>query len=114
MWQRIERDLFEKSRIVYNTWAKEGDKIDPELSLRVTFPQASFPESPTEKVQRFLIESQAGLTSAVEWFMEEEGLDAEQAREKAMRIAKDNSELRRAGFDGLSREMMSETGIGEE
>jgi len=114
MWQKIEQDLFEKSRIVFNTWAKNGEKIDMDLSLRVTFPQASFPESPTEKVERFLVESQAGLTSAVEWFMEEEGLDEEQAREKAQRIAKDNSELRRAGYEGITRQIMGDTGVRNE
>lgn len=114
MWQRIEQDLFEKSRIVYNTWVKDSAKIDMDLELQVTFPQTSFPESPTEKIQRFLVELQAGLTSPVEWFIEEEGLDEQQARDKAKRIAKDNSELKRAGYEGLTKQIMADSGVSEE
>jgi len=99
MWAAIEADAFEKSRVVYNTWAKQwGAKpIDEELSLKVTFPKTKFPESPKEKAERLAAEFAAGLSSPVDYFMEEEGLDEEAALEKALKIAKHNAEIKRAG-----------------
>ncbi len=110
MWERVEAELFHKSRIVYNTWAKQNNvqAIDDDLELKATFPKTRFPESPTERAQRFMVEREAGLTSPVEYFMKEYGDTEEEARDRAQRIAKDNSELKRVGASDAFKKLIEE------
>ncbi len=97
-WEAVEQDLFAKSVIVWNQWAADGDKVPDDLELRLTFPETKIPESPKEKVERWALAIAGGVASAVDYFMDEEGLDEADALEKALRIAKQNKEIRDAGM----------------
>ncbi|MBU8914006.1 MAG: hypothetical protein KOO61_08295 [Spirochaetales bacterium] len=96
IWEEIEQQLFDKSRMVYNAYCKPSEKIPEDLELRVTYPEISFPESPTEKDTRWMLRIKAGLASLVDYYMQEEGLDEEQALERAKKVAKHNAEIREA------------------
>lgn len=94
-WQKIESDLFAKSVVVWNERSAEGT-IDQEIELRVTFPEQKVPETPTEKHTRWTIAIGAGLRSPVDFFMEEEGLNAEDALKRALEVAAANKRIRKA------------------
>ena len=101
-WERTEQELFRLSIIVWNQWAEEADKVPTDLELRVTFPEAKVPETPTEKSTRWAIEIGAGLASAVDFFMEEEGLNAENALMRAIEVATQNKKIRKAGAEPIA------------
>jgi hypothetical protein len=109
MWVRAERELFEKSRTVYNYHAKEdgNEPVPEDLELGVTFPPPSFPESPAEKTSRYLMGFKAGTSSPVRYFVEEEGLSPDEARKKALAIAEENKAVREAGMDKMQLDMMT-------
>ncbi len=55
-----------------------------------------------------MVEREAGLTSPVEYFMKEYGDTEEEARDRAQRIAKDNSELKRVGASDAFKKLIEE------
>ena len=96
IWEEVEQQLFEKSRMVYNAHCKQGEKVPEDIELRVSYPEISFPESPTEKDSRWMLRIKAGLASLVDYYMQEEGLDEAQALERAKKVAQHNAEIRQA------------------
>jgi hypothetical protein len=110
MWERAEIDAFEKSRLVYNTWASEwgAKEIDKDMTLKATFPDTKFPESPKEKAERLLAEFQAGINSPVQYFIETEGLTEEEAVKKAIKLAQHNAQVRRAGAGAALKEAIGD------
>ena len=109
MWVRAERELFEKSRMVYNYFAAEdgNEPVGEDLELQVTFPPPSFPESPAEKTSRYMMGFKAGTSSPVRYFIEEEGLSPEDALKKALAIADENRQVREAGMDKMQLDLMT-------
>jgi len=97
-WQRIEQELFRKSVMVYNRWAKEQEheKFPEDLELKVTFPPVSFPESPTEEASRWIVLIAGGLKNAADYYMETEGLTEEEAVTKAKKVKKQAAEIAQA------------------
>ena len=91
-WQKVEKELFEKSRMVWNALG-EGTNVAEDIELRVTFPPVKFVEDPAEEIAAFLLKVKAGVASVVDWFMEKEGLDEKAAIERAKRIAKLDKEI---------------------
>lgn len=115
MWLKVEQELFKKSLMVHNRWAKETDGAEllPEdLTLEVEFPPVKFPESPTEKTTRYMVSINAGLSSPVRYFMEEEGLDEDEAKKKAEAIAIENAEIQAATTD-MEAERMKKLDFGQ-
>lgn len=96
VWEEIEQDLFAKSRMVYNTWASQAERVPEDLELQVIYTDISFPESPTERITRWTMAIKGGLATEVDYYMQEEGLDEEQAMEKAKKKARQRAELRSA------------------
>lgn len=92
MWIQIEQKLFDTSRMVWNRWAPENGakRIPEDLELQVIFQPVKMPESPTDKASRYVVGIKAGITSAVRYFMDEEGLDREAAIAKAREIDEEN------------------------
>jgi hypothetical protein len=92
MWIKVEQDLFDKSRMVWNRWASENQvtPIPEDLDLQVTFQPVRLPESPTDKATRYTMGIKAGITSPVRYFMEEENLSREEAIAKAKEIDEEN------------------------
>ena len=107
-WERIETNLFEKSRIVFNRWAKDWGKkpIDETLGLKVTFPAIQFPEAPKEKAERLIAEFGAGINDPVNYFMEAEGLTEADATAKATKIATNLAKLKRAGAGSALKDLL--------
>jgi len=99
MWVRVEKDLFENSRMVYNRWAEESgnEPVPEDIDLEVTFSDMSFPQSPEEELQEWMLKFKLGLASPVQYFMEKEGLNEEKALERAIQIAKWNQQIRAGG-----------------
>jgi hypothetical protein len=92
MWIKVEQELFEKSRMVWNRWAMEN-KVKPipeDLELQVAFQPVKMAEDPTEKIARYTAATKLGVSSPVRYFMEEEGLDEEAAKAKVEKIAEEN------------------------
>ena len=113
MWEKVEQELFAKSLMVWNRWAvDQGEQPLPDdLRLEVEFPPVKFPESPAEKATRYTLNIQAGLSSPVRYFMEEEGLDEDEAKEKAIAIQVENEEIRSATVE-MEAERMTKLGFG--
>ena len=95
MWAKVEQELFTKSVMVYNRWAKEqAHKRLPEgLRLEVEYPPVQFPESPTEIATRYMLAIKAGISSPVRYFMEQEGLDENDAKAKAIKVREETQEV---------------------
>lgn len=88
-WEDVEQDLFNKSAIVWNKW-NEGNAVDPEIEVRVTFPDVQIPETPTEKTARWAVAIKSGQASLVDYFQETEGLDKDEALKRAQEVEKNN------------------------
>ena len=95
-WVNIERELFETSVMVYNRWAvAHGKKPMPEnITIDVVFPDASFPESPTEAATRWTVEITGNMASLVDYHMETGNFASrEDAFKHAKTIVEENAKL---------------------
>jgi len=94
-WIDIEQELFKKSVMVYNRWAREQnhEKFPEDLELKITFPSISFPESPTEEATRWTILISGGLRTSIDYYMQTDGLTEEEALEKAKKVAEQKKML---------------------
>lgn len=115
MWRKVEQELFRDSIMVWNRWARElgGRPLPENLELEIEFPPVKFPESPTEKTTRYAVAFQAGLSSPVRYFMEEEGLNEDAAKEKAIKIAIETEEVRAATAE-MEAARMDKLGFGQQ
>ena len=94
-WVDTEKELFQKSVMVYNRWAKaQGHERFPEdVELKVIFPQISFPETPTEEATRWTILISTGLRTEIDYYQAVDGLNEEDAIEKAKQVKADKKML---------------------
>ena len=99
-FQAIEADLFEKSRLVWNTW-QTGSTIPDGVTVLVEFPSPKVPESPTEEATRFSLEVASNLASIVDWYVEKYGLDRKEALERALLVADENRQVKEKAFMSL-------------
>lgn len=86
IWEDVENELFDRTRIVWNTW-RPGEKVAEDLELRTTFPPVKIPETPTETLTRWTMKIGAGGASWVDYYMTEEGLSEEDAVARVKEIA---------------------------
>jgi hypothetical protein len=92
-WKRIEKDLFDKSRLVYNKYKEDGDEVPEDIELEVEFQPVAFPESPTEEATRYTILIGKDLSSPIRYFMETRGMTEEDATKMATKIAEENKKF---------------------
>lgn len=105
MWIKVERKLLKNSIMVWNaTFAGQDGKkaIDENLSVNVAFPAVKFPESPTEKQTNLALATSNGVSNAVRYFMENEGLDRNAAFSKAEILREEIAKLGKIGQELLS------------
>jgi hypothetical protein len=81
--------------MVWNHW-KLGPEVNPEINVTLKFPAVKVPETPTEKISRWGAAIRTNLSTAADYFVEEEGLDRETAEERALEVAEDNRFLTEA------------------
>lgn len=99
-WEEAEQDLLAKSIAVWNYNAEESQQIDRELELRIQFPETKVPETPTEKLTRWSLAIAGGLKSPVDYYVEEENLTEDEAKDRAIEVAKLNKEIKKAAGGG--------------
>lgn len=95
-WEKVENELLAKSAIVWNT-LNLGTAVPLDIGVRLTFPEVKIPETPTERTTRWTLAISGGMASLVDYFQEEEGLDAKQAEEKALAVAEMNKKIGKIG-----------------
>lgn len=102
-WKRTISELFNHSRMVHNYWCgKAGiESIPEDFFIDAIFPDASFPESPTEKIERYTVAIGAGLSSPVRYYMDEYDMDEQAAIEAATKDAKWNKMIATAAMPEL-------------
>lgn len=110
-WEKTIRELFEISVMVHNTFEPERKwRVPDGLYWDVEFPAATYPETPTEKTERWSLAISSGLSNPVDYFIEEKNMNEDEAVEAAKRNAEFNKM-----FSGFSVEsaMRNEPGPDE-
>lgn len=113
MWLNVERELFETSVMVYNRWAQAHGKtpMPDNVTIDVTFPDASFPESPTEAATRWTVEITGNLASIVDYHMETGNFASrDDAFKHAKTIVEENAKLMQAAAVASGEQRFNDDG----
>ena len=94
---RVEKQAFEASRAVFNrNHPVEGEHVNPEITLEVSFDEIEFPETPQDAAAAAAIEIQNNLSSAVDWIMKKRKISSrEEATKLLEQIVKENAQVKK-------------------
>lgn len=104
-WEDIIQEIFSKSVMVHNYHTPGRSHQIPEgTELKIEFPAAVYPETPSEKIERWTLSIANNLANPVDYYMQEKGMTEQEAIEAVEKNKKYNELYGMGGMPNFSAE----------